>query len=216
MTWPPFTSVTSYETQGISAQFVGRHICAKIFEKFMHGLPRSACLTENMSVCLTENMSVCLTENMSVCLTENMSVCLSNSWEYGRNPGCLGAVLRKNQSHKQWHKDYDCCRAQRGSTLFLTRGDFSRVHSTQSFARFVYSRDLDLVSVRCPYVLKTSVKQSRTLNDGSLALGTRMDWSHPALPSLGRRAWAVTSQLTDVIPKPVYRFVFRWWKLQNG
>ena len=94
------------------------------------------------------------------------------------------------------------------STLFLTRGDFSRVHSTQSFARFVYSRDLDLVSVRCPYVLKTSVKQSRTLNDGSLALGTRMDWSHPALPSLGRRAWAVTSQLIDVIPKPVLSVCF--------
>jgi uncharacterized membrane protein len=37
-----------------------------------------------------------------------------------------------------------CCRAQRGSTLFLTCGDFSRVHSTQSLARSMYCRDLDL------------------------------------------------------------------------
>jgi hypothetical protein len=44
-----------------------------------------------------------------------------------------------------------CCRAQRGSTLFLTRGGFSRVHSTQSFARVMYCRNLDLVSV-CLFV----------------------------------------------------------------
>ena len=42
---------------------------------------------------------------------------------------------------------YNCCRAQRGSTIFLTSGGFSRVHSTQSFARSMYSRHLDLVSV---------------------------------------------------------------------
>ena len=34
--------------------------------------------------------------------------------------------------------------AAEGSTLFLTRGGFSRVHSTQSFARSMYCRDLDL------------------------------------------------------------------------
>ena len=41
---------------------------------------------------------------------------------------------------------------QRGSTLFLTRFGSSRVHSTESFARSMYCRDLDLVSV-CMFVV---------------------------------------------------------------
>ena len=43
----------------------------------------------------------------------------------------------------------NCCRAQRGSILFLTRHGFSRVHSTQSFARSMYCRDLDLCLSVC-------------------------------------------------------------------
>ena len=41
---------------------------------------------------------------------------------------------------------------QRGSTLFLTLFGSSRVHSTESFARSMYCRDLDLVSV-CMFVV---------------------------------------------------------------
>jgi hypothetical protein len=59
------------------------------------------------------------------------------------------------------------------STLFLTRGGFSRVHSTQSFARSMYCRDLDLVSI-CLSVCKDVVirggiikLQERLLNEGS-------------------------------------------------
>jgi hypothetical protein len=39
--------------------------------------------------------------------------------------------------------------AAEGSTLFLTRGGFSRVHSTQSFARSMYCRDIDLCLSVC-------------------------------------------------------------------
>jgi hypothetical protein len=63
--------------------------------------------------------------------------------------------------------------AAEGSTLFLTRGGFSRVHSTQSFARSMYCRDLDLVSI-CLSVCKDVVirggiikLQERLLNEGS-------------------------------------------------
>jgi hypothetical protein len=39
--------------------------------------------------------------------------------------------------------------AAEGSTLFFTRGGFSRVHTTQSFARSMYCRDLDLCLSVC-------------------------------------------------------------------
>ena len=64
--------------------------------------------------------------------------------------------------------------AERSSTLFLTRGGFSRVHSTQSFARVMYCRHRDLVSV-CLSVCKDVCRnpggiiklQGRLLKEGS-------------------------------------------------
>jgi hypothetical protein len=77
---------------------------------------------------------------------------ISNLFRFFYTP-CIMHPTRLVLAERQWMlclegtNKYYCCRTQQGSTLFLTRGGFPRVHSTQSFARVMYCRDWDLVSV---------------------------------------------------------------------
>jgi hypothetical protein len=62
-------------------------------------------------------------------------------WKQSSCDVIAGRSIYRESPKKKHSLRISCCRAQRGSTLFLTRGGFSRVHSTQSFARSMYCRD---------------------------------------------------------------------------